>query len=163
MDTEKITFLDRVLLAKPTHRMAVEWPILVIVAVLGEMFSWSKIPFSPYSNILGGIVIVGALTFHAYCHRAHRKAHEQSSSIDSIVSTGVFARIRHPMYLSLILMYFGFAIAWGVLWIFLPAFLFSILTVLTAIREEQFLVRKLDSQYEEYMRQVHWRFIPRVF
>ena len=77
MDTEKITFLDRVLLAKPTHRMAVEWPILVIVAVLGEMFSWSKIPFSPYSNILGGIVIVGALTFHAYCHRAHRKAHEQ--------------------------------------------------------------------------------------
>lgn len=163
MNLQKATFLDRILLAKPTHRMVAEWPVLIIVAALGEVFSWSKIPFSPYSNIIGGIVIAGAWVFHAYCHRAHRKAHQQSSNIDSVVSTGVFGRIRHPMYLSLILMYFGFAIAWGVLWIFLPAFLFSILTVFTAIREEEFLVQKLGSQYEEYMRAVPWRFIPKVF
>ena len=160
---QRLTLSDKILLAKPTHRMAVEWPILIIVALLGEIFSWSKIPFSPYSNIIGGIVLVGALIFHAYCHRAHHKAHEQSSSIDSVVNTGVFGRIRHPMYLSLILMYFGFAIAWGVLWIFLPSFLFSILTVLTAIREEEFLARKLGSQYEEYMQHVPWRFIPGIF
>ena len=160
---QRLTLLDKILLAKPTHRMAVEWPTLIIVALLGEIFSWSKIPFSPYSNIIGGIVIVGAWMFHVYCHRAHHKAHEQSSSIDSVVNTGVFGRIRHPMYLSLILMYFGFATAWGVLWIFLPAFLFSILTVLTALREEEFLAQKLGSQYEEYMRSVPWRFIPRIF
>jgi protein-S-isoprenylcysteine O-methyltransferase Ste14 len=61
------------------------------------------------------------------------------------------------------LMYFGFAIAWGVLWIFLPAFLFSILTVLTALREEKYLVWKLGSQYEEYIKAVPWRFIPKIF
>jgi protein-S-isoprenylcysteine O-methyltransferase Ste14 len=160
---QRLTLSDKILLAKPTHRMAVEWPILIIVALLGEIFSWSKIPFSPYSNIIGGIVIVGAWMFHVYCHRAHHKAHEQSSSIDSVVNAGVFGRIRHPMYLSLILMYFGFAIAWGVLWIFLPSFLFSILIVLTAIREEEFLARKLGSQYEEYMQHVPWRFIPGIF
>jgi protein-S-isoprenylcysteine O-methyltransferase Ste14 len=160
---QRLTLSDKILLAKPTHRMAVEWPILIIVALSGEIFSWSKIPFSPYSNIIGGIVIVGAWMFHVYCHRAHHKAHEQSSSIDSVVNAGVFGRIRHPMYLSLILMYFGFAIAWGVLWIFLPSFLFSILTVLTAIREEEFLARKLGSQYEEYMQHVPWRFIPGIF
>jgi protein-S-isoprenylcysteine O-methyltransferase Ste14 len=143
--------------------MAVEWPILIIVAVLGEVFTWSKIPFSPYSNIIGGVVIAGAWIFHVYCHRLHSKAHQQSSSITSVVSTSVFGRIRHPMYLSLILMYFGFALAWGVLWIFLPAFLFSILTVFTAIREEEFLVQKLDSQYVEYMKAVPYRFIPGVF
>jgi protein-S-isoprenylcysteine O-methyltransferase Ste14 len=163
MNSQKAAFIDKILLVKPTHRMAVEWPILVIVAVLGEVFSWSKIPFSPYSNIIGGVVIAGAWMFHAYCHRAHRKAHQQSGSIDSVVNTGVFSRIRHPMYLSLILMYFGFAIAWGVLWILLPAFLFSILTVFTAIREEEFLLRKLGSQYEEYIRAVPWRFISKVF
>jgi protein-S-isoprenylcysteine O-methyltransferase Ste14 len=160
---QRLTLLDKILLAKPTHRMAVEWPTLIIVALLGEIFSWSKIPFSPYSNIIGGIVLVGAWMFHAYCHRAHHRAHNQSSSIESVVSTGIFGRIRHPMYLSLILMYFGFAIAWGVLWIFLPAFLFSILTVLTALREEEFLAQKLGSHYEEYMRSVPWRFIPRIF
>jgi hypothetical protein len=51
---------------------------------LGEIFSWSKIPFSPYSNIIGGIVLAGAWMFHEYCHRAHRKIHQQSSSIDSL-------------------------------------------------------------------------------
>jgi len=163
MDTQKITFLDRFLLAKPTYRIVVEWLILLIVAILGEVFSWSKIPFRPYSIIIGGIVIVGAFALHIYCHRAHHKAHEQSSDIDSVVNTGIFGKIRHPMYLSLILMNFGFAIAWGIFWIFLPVFLFSILTVLVAIREEKFLVQKLGSQYKEYMRLVPWRFIPRVF
>lgn len=143
--------------------MVVEWPIIIIVAVLGEVFDWSKIPFSPYSNIIGGVVIAGALVFHTYCHQVHHKAHQQSSIIDSIVSTGIFGRIRHPMYLSLILLYFGFAIAWGILWLFLPAFLLSILTIFTAIREEEFLVQKLGSQYKEYMKTVPWRFIPGVF
>jgi len=163
MNLWKAKFLDKILLAKPTHRMVVEWPILLVVAALGEVFEWSKIPFSPYSNIAGGVIIAGALIFHEYCHRVHGKAHQQSSSIDSIVSTGIFGRIRHPMYLSLILMYFGFAIAWGVLWIFLPAFLLSILTVSTAIREEEFLVQRLGSQYKEYMSAVPWRFIPGIF
>lgn len=163
MNSQKPSFLDRILLAKPTHRMVVEWPILIIVAALGEVFGWSKIPFSPYSNIVGGVVIAGALVFHAYCHQVHSKAHKQSSSIDNVVSTGVFGRIRHPMYLSLILMYFGFAIVWGVLWILVPAFLFSILSVFTAIREEEFLIQKLGSQYKEYVKAVPWRFIPGVF
>jgi protein-S-isoprenylcysteine O-methyltransferase Ste14 len=163
MNSQKPTLLDKILLAKPTHRMVVEWPILIIVAVLGEVFEWSKIPFSPYSNIIGGAVIAGALILHVYCHQVHNKAHQQSSSIDSVVSTGVFGRIRHPMYLSLILMYFGFAIAWGVLWIFLPASMFSTLAVFTATREEEFLVQKLGSQYKEYMKAVPWRFIPGVF
>jgi protein-S-isoprenylcysteine O-methyltransferase Ste14 len=163
MNSQESAFIDKILLAKPTHRMVVEWSILIIVAVLGEVFSWSKIPFSPYSNIIGGIIVAGAWVFHSYCHRAHSKAHQKSSSIDRVVNTGVFGRIRHPMYLSLILMYFGFAIAWGVLWIFLPAFLLSVLAVFTAIREEEFLLRKLGSQYEEYIRAVPWRFIPKVF
>jgi protein-S-isoprenylcysteine O-methyltransferase Ste14 len=163
MNSRKAKFLDKILLAKPTHRMVVEWPILLVVAALGEVFEWNKIAFSPYSNIIGGVVISGALVFHTYCHRVHSEAHQQSSSIDSIVRTGVFSRIRHPMYLSLILMYFGFAIAWGILWIFLPAFLLSILTVFTAIREEKFLVQKLGSQYKEYMSAVPWRFVPGIF
>ena len=86
---QRLTLLDKILLAKPTHRMAVEWPTLIIVALLGEIFSWSKIPFSPYSNIIGGIVIVGAWMFHAYCHRAHHRAHKQSSSIESVQQTVV--------------------------------------------------------------------------
>ena len=67
------------------------------------------------------------------------------------------------MYSSLILMYLGLAIAWGVVWMLLPALLFSVLTVLTTIKEEEFLLRRFGHQYEEYMQAVPWRLIPKVF
>jgi hypothetical protein len=40
--------LDRYLLAKPILRMVIEWPIIIIIGILGEIFSWGRIPLSPY-------------------------------------------------------------------------------------------------------------------
>jgi protein-S-isoprenylcysteine O-methyltransferase Ste14 len=57
----------------------------------------------------------------------------------------------------------GSAIAWGVVWMLLPVLLFSALTVLIAIREEVFLLHKFGRQYAEYVQNVPWRFITRVF
>ena len=151
------TFLNQYLLAKPTFRMLIEWPIIIILGILGEIFSWVRIPLSPYSNFVGGAILLGGWIFHAYCHRVHKQAHEQSQQIEGLVTTGVFSKMRHPMYSSLILMYLGLAIAWGVVWMLLPALLFSVLTVLTTIKEEEFLLRRFGHQYEEYMQAVPWR------
>ena len=157
------TLLNQYLLAKPTFRMVIEWPIVIIIGILGEIFSWVRIPLSPYSNFFGGAVLIGGWIFHAYCHRVHKHAHEQSQQIEGLITTGVFSRMRHPMYLSLILMYLGLAIAWGILWMLLPALLFSLLTVLTSIKEEEFLLQRFGHQYEEYMQAVPWRLIPKIF
>jgi protein-S-isoprenylcysteine O-methyltransferase Ste14 len=155
--------LNQYLLAKPTLRMVIEWPIIIIIGILGEIFSWVRIPLSPYSNFVGGAILLGGWIFHAYCHRIHKQAHEQSQQIEVLVTTGVFSKMRHPMYLSLILMYLGLAIAWGVVWMLLPSFLFSALTVLTTSKEEEFLLRRFGRQYEEYMQAVPWRLIPKIF
>jgi protein-S-isoprenylcysteine O-methyltransferase Ste14 len=157
------TVLDQYLLAKPTLRMVIEWPIIIIIGVLGEIFSWVRVPLSPYSNFVGGAILLGGWIFHAYCHTAHKQAHKQSQQIEELVTTGVFSKMRHPLYLSLILMYLGLAIAWGVVWMLLPSFLFSALTVLTAIKEEEFLLRRFGRQYEKYMQAVPWRLIPKIF
>jgi len=157
------TLLNQYLLAKPNLRMVIEWPIIIIIGILGEVFSWERIPLSPYSNFSGGVILLGGWIFHAYCHRAHKQAHEQSQRIEGLVTTGIFSKIRHPMYLSLILMFLGLATAWGILWMFLPAFLFSAVTVLTVIEEEEFLIQKFGHQYEEYTRAVPWRLIPKIF
>ena len=143
------TLLNQYLLANPTLRMVTEWPIIIIIGILGEIFSWVRIPVSPYSNFVGGAILLGGWIFHAYCHRVHKQAHEQSQQIEGLVTTGVFSKMRHPMYLSLILMYLGLAIAWGVVWMLLPSLLFSALTVLTTIKEEEFLLRRFGHQYEE--------------
>ena len=157
------TLLNQYLLAKPTLRMVIEWPTIITIGILGEIFSWIRIPLSPYSNFAGGAILLVGLIFHAYCHKVHKQAHEQSQQIEGLVTTGVFSKMRHPMYLSLILMYLGLAIAWGVVWMLLPSLLFSALTVLTTIKEEEFLLRRFGHQYEEYMQAVPWRLIPKIF
>ena len=157
------TLLKQYLLAKPTRRMVIEWPIIIIIGILGEIFSWVRIPLFPYSNFIGGAILLGGWIFHAYCHRVHKQAHKKSQQIEGLVTTGVFSKMRHPMYLSLILMYLGLAIAWGVVWMLLPSLLFSALTVLTTIKEEEFLLRRFGHQYEEYMQAVPWRLIPKIF
>ena len=143
--------------------MFFEFSVIIVIGILGEIFSWKKLPFSPYSNILGGIILVLAWCFHEYCHKHHKQAHQQSKAIQEVVTQGVFSKIRHPMYLSLIVMEFGMAIAWGVVWMFIPVIVSSIFTILTALREEQFLLEKFGKQYEEYMKKVPWRMIPKVF
>lgn len=70
---------------------------------------------------------------------------------------------RHPMYLSLILMHVGVAIAWGVVWMLIPSLVFAFVTVLTMFKEEQFLLRRFGRQYERFMREVPWRLIPKIF
>jgi protein-S-isoprenylcysteine O-methyltransferase Ste14 len=157
------TVINQYLLMKPTLRMVIELPIIIIIGILGEIFSWVRIPLSPYSNLVGGAILLGGWILHAYCHRVHKQAHEQSQQIEGLVTTGVFSKIRHPMYLSLILMYLGLAIAWGVVWMLLPSLFFSALTVLIAIKEEEFLLRRFGYQYEEYMQEVPWRFLPKIF
>jgi protein-S-isoprenylcysteine O-methyltransferase Ste14 len=157
------TLLDQYLLAKPILRMVIEWPMIIIIGILGEIFSWGRIPLSPYSNFVGGAILLGGWIFHAYCHRVHKQAHEQSQGIEGLVTTGVFSKIRHPMYLSLILMYLGLAIAWGIVGMLLPSILFSALIVLTAIKEEEFLLQRFGREYKEYKNKVPWRLIPKIF
>ena len=156
--------INKYLLVKPSLRMPLfELPMMIVIGIVGEIFSWTKIPLSPYSNIVGGIIIIGGFVFHIYCHRVHKQAHDQSHQIDEIVTTGVFSRIRHPIYLSLIIIYFGLMIAWGVVWMFIPFLLLVALTVITAIQEEELLLQRFGPQYEQYMKETPWRLIPGLF
>lgn len=83
---------------------------------------------------------------HRQAHVSHRKAHETADRIDRLVTAGIYSRIRHPCYLSLTLMYFGVAVLWGIVWILVPAAVFTVLTVLTALREEKLLLEKFGRE-----------------
>jgi len=160
---KKNCLLDKYLLAKPTIRMVIEWPILIGVGIIGTVFSLQRIPFSPISNIIGFILLLIGLIIHEYSHKIHKQAHQESEKIEKLVTHSIYSKIRHPLYLGLILMHFGFAFLWGIVWILFPAVIFVTLTILTAIREEEVMKEKFGKEYEEYVRQVPWRFIPKVF
>lgn len=79
-----------------------------------------------------------------------------------VIKTGVFSIVRHPIYLSAILLYLGFiiislSIISFCIWIIIILFYYFI-----SRYEEKLLIDKLGSQYEEYMNEVPM-FIPGHF
>lgn len=158
-----MSIFKQYLLMKPSLRMMIEWPILIGVGIVGTISSQFMIPFYPITNIFGIVILSIGFIIHGSSHKIHKRAHEQAEKIEKIVTSGIYSKIRHPGYLGLILIYWGFAVSWGMIWILIPVIIFSTLTCLTAIEEEKFLKKKFGKEYEEYMRRVPWRFIPKVF
>jgi protein-S-isoprenylcysteine O-methyltransferase Ste14 len=80
----------------------------------------------------------------------------------NVISTGPYALVRHPMYLSALVMLLGIPIAlgswWGVLVIIaiMPALIWRL------IDEERFLAGGLAG-YVEYRQKVRYRLIPWVW
>lgn len=154
---------DILISVKPTTFMASGFIVIIIIGILGEIFSWPVVFHGLARNIIGIAIFILGWGLHIYCHKFHKKAHEVADQIQKVISAGPFSTIRHPMYLGLILMYFGLAVGWGIVWMLIPAVVFSALVIFTALKEEKFLSDKLGSQYQDYIKSVPWRFIPKVF
>lgn len=78
-----------------------------------------------------------------------------------VIQKGVFRLVRHPIYLSSILLYFAllmfsFSIISTVIWIVIIAFYIYI-----SRHEEKLLIEKFGKEYEEYMKDVPM-LIPRL-
>jgi hypothetical protein len=50
--------IDTVLLSNPIHRGMIEFLLLIGTGILGLLFSWPQLPFSPVLTIVGGILIL---------------------------------------------------------------------------------------------------------
>lgn len=164
---KKDSLLDRYCLAKFTVGMAIEFPILIGGGILGIIFSWPRFPLYPLPNILGVVLLVIGYVIHlGYAHKEMKKysvqAHQHSVQVRTLVTSGPYSKVRHPGYLGLVLIYFGFVLGFAVVWMLIPAVIFTILTYLTAIKEEELLKERFGKEYEEYARQVPWKFIPRI-
>jgi protein-S-isoprenylcysteine O-methyltransferase Ste14 len=79
-----------------------------------------------------------------------------------VISTGLYALVRHPMYLGGLILFLGIPFSLGSWWglfgvlIFLPAGIWRIL------EEEIFLIRNLPG-YSEYQNKVKHRLLPFVW
>jgi protein-S-isoprenylcysteine O-methyltransferase Ste14 len=75
----------------------------------------------------------------------------------------LYARIRHPIYLSLLMMNLGMGLGFGLVITVVLALIFSCIWGLTALTEEKFLLQKFPKHYRKYMHAVKWRIIPYIF
>jgi protein-S-isoprenylcysteine O-methyltransferase Ste14 len=150
-------------LSNPLYRGMAEKIILIGTGICGLVFSWKTLSIFPLSNILGGILVLLALTFYRWAEKDHKQAHQESQNIETLVTTGIYSKVRHPLYLSLIAMNIGIGLAFGVMITFLVALLTMIHWIVTAFKEEAVLLQKVPHEYVQYKQEVRWRMIPGVF
>ena len=116
-------------------------------------FLWSLTFFWVYI-VIGAVVIVVAAYFMNVSHKDLFDAH-----VEGLATTGVFGRVRHPMYLGTHLFYLGLAIASLslasiVMWVIIFAFYNTL-----ANYEERKLEERFGDEYLEYKKNVR-KWIP---
>jgi protein-S-isoprenylcysteine O-methyltransferase Ste14 len=135
---------------------------LLAVPALDHRFGWSHMP--PYAVLTGDLlVLLGWLAiFFVFRENTFSSAIIELAPDQKVISTGLYARVRHPMYAGGLVMLVGTPMAlgswWGMLIIvaIIPALIWRLLD------EEKFLASKLPG-YPAYQGSVRYRLIPWVW
>lgn len=86
----------------------------------------------------------------------------QSERKQHVVSTGVYAFVRHPMYLGMLLMFTGVPLLLGSRLGLVVAAAIVVVLAVRITREERLLGDELDG-YEGYRRRVRYRLLPLIW
>jgi protein-S-isoprenylcysteine O-methyltransferase Ste14 len=135
---------------------------LSILSGLDHRFGWSDAPTS--AVILGNILIALSYIVFYFVLRENTYAAStvQVEENQRVISTGLYALVRHPMYTGALISMIGIPLALGSWWgllMFIPSAAGIIWRLLD---EEKFLSRNLAG-YTEYKNKVRYRLIPFVW
>lgn len=122
-------------------------------------FGWSKVPpaivfLSLFCFLVGYGFFFFVLRENSYASRVIEVANGQK-----VISTGPYAIVRHPMYMSSMMIYLFTPLALGSYWALIPTLLIIPILVARILNEEKVLVKELPG-YLEYTREVKYRLIP---
>ncbi len=109
---------------------------------------------------IGTPIVLLSFYFETKSHRALKQAHAHPENIKKLVTTGVYAKIRHPIYLGRIFLNIGFLIIFPILSMLIVAIVFVIFWYLLALYEEMILTYKFGNRYKKYKKKVPM-FIPK--
>ncbi len=137
---------------------------LVVMPLDAGRFHWSQMPI--WLQMTGAIVLLCSfyvfyLTFreNPYLSPAVRIQQERGQTV---VSTGPYRYVRHPMYSGFLLFVLGTALLLGSGYGLLVGLILILVVARRAVLEERMLRQELHG-YDAYMAQVKSRFIPHVW
>ena len=136
-----------------------------IMPLDARRYAWSP-PFPLWLRALGALlqIIATYLVFEAMRENtfAAPVVKMQKERGQKVISTGLYAIVRHPMYAGATLLFISAPLLLGSI-AGLALGLVLILTIgARSVGEEEMLKAELDG-YRDYMRKVKWRMIPYVF
>lgn len=135
---------------------------LLVVPALDHRFNWSKVALAV---VIAGDALTALgfyVTFLVYRENTFASATVQVADDQRVISTGLYAVVRHPMYAGGLVMLFGMPLALGSYWGLLAFAATMPFLIWRLFDEERFLSKNLPG-YTEYCAKVRWRLIPGVF
>jgi protein-S-isoprenylcysteine O-methyltransferase Ste14 len=108
------------------------------------------------------VVVSFALIFRVFRENSFASTVVEVTPEQKVISSGPYARVRHPLYSASFLLFLATPPALGHLWGLVPAALLCGVIVVRLLDEERLLVQELPG-YEEYRRKVPDRLIPGIW
>jgi protein-S-isoprenylcysteine O-methyltransferase Ste14 len=134
----------------------------IILSGLDYRFHWSRIPFS-LSILFTLVMIVGfVMLFFVLKQNSYASRKIEIQEGQQIIDTGLYALIRHPMYLSLIITFVFTPIILGSWYAFIPIIFIPFLLTFRINYEEKELQKGLEG-YNLYMKKVKYKLIPFIW
>jgi protein-S-isoprenylcysteine O-methyltransferase Ste14 len=135
---------------------------MIVVPALDHRFGWSAM--SPYLSVAGDVLVaLGFLIiFFVYKENTFASATIKIYPEQKVIMTGLYARVRHPMYLGALFLFVGMSLSLGSWWglfvylLLMPALIWRIFD------EEKLLTKNLPG-YSEYRNKVKYRLVPSVW
>ena len=136
--------------------------LLIVLPGLDYRWHWSYMP--PWLVLAANVVLV--LSF-AICFIVLKQNSYAASTIrveadQPVVSTGLYAIVRHPLYSGALLLMLVTPLALGSYWTLLVAFALIPVLMWRLLDEERFLKQNLPG-YADYCRATRFRLIPLIW
>lgn len=130
-----------------------------VIAGLDFRWGWSHVP----SWIIWTASVIFLISYGIYAE-VMRENKWLSRSIEvmddqQVVSTGLYGIVRHPMYTATIGMFLSMPVIMGSWWAFLIMIPY-IPIIMIRIKDEEDLLSKELSGYQEYKTRVRWKLFP---
>lgn len=133
-----------------------------ILPSLGHRYGWVSVAFlveimALLIVIVGNVIMSIAMLQNAYASKLLDINQDQK-----LIDTGLYARVRHPLYAGAALMILATPIALGSWWGVLPACVAVVALILRIKYEEEMLVQGMQG-YVDYQKRVPYKLIPGIF
>jgi len=134
----------------------------IVVSALDFHFGWSSVPAAV--SVVGDVLVAAGLgiAMLTTIQNGYAAANIKVESGQELVSTGMYAVVRHPMYFGNVVLMIGIPLALGSYWGLL--FVLPGLAVLaTRILDEEKVLTQQLAGYPDYVQRVHYRLVPYVW
>ena len=133
-----------------------------VVAGLDFRFGWSCVP--GWVVIAGSVLFLAAYGLYAEVMRenAYLSRTIKVEEGQTVVDTGLYGIVRHPMYMATLLLFLVIPLVLGSWYALIPFAFYPAIIIVRLKDEEALLARELPG-YEAYRQKVRYRLIPFIW